>query len=127
MHGTHSPLRIQAGAEPLPGYRLLQPLGRGGFGEVWKASGPGGFLVALKFVRWDETAGATERRALDVIRDLRHPNLIVTFGAWEVGSFLIVAMELADRTLWDRFREAADSGLEGIPRDEMHEYLAEAA
>ena len=30
--------------EPIPGYRLLEPLGSGGFGEVSKCEAPGGLL-----------------------------------------------------------------------------------
>ena len=36
--------------EPIPGYKLLQRIGSGGYGEVWKASAPGGLKKAIKIV-----------------------------------------------------------------------------
>lgn len=122
--GEESP---RAGAEPVFGYRLLQRLGSGGHGEVWRAEAPGGFQVAMKFMRLDSGLGRSEARALEILRGLRHPNLLMTFGAWEIPGYLVLGMELADRTLWDRFCECVDAGQTGIPRDELIDYLAETA
>src|SRR5262249_58043669 len=49
------------------------------------------------------------------------------FGAWRSETYLIIAMELADRTLADRLKEARESGLPGIPVPELLEYLRAAA
>jgi serine/threonine-protein kinase len=97
---------LEPGAEPIPGFRLIEPLGRGGFGEVWKADGAGGFQVVLKFVPLADTIGPVELRALKIIKDIRHPHLLAMFGAWQVAKHLVIAMELAERTLLDRFHEA---------------------
>src|SRR5579884_1342663 len=82
---------LQPGSEPIPGYRLVRLLGRGGFGSVWRATGPGGFDVALKFVPLGEGAGNVELRALEAVRSVRHPNLLALFGAWQAGGLLVVA------------------------------------
>jgi len=118
---------LQPGLEPVTGYRLVEGLGRGGFGEVWKAEAPGGFAVALKFVLLIGRAGPAETRALEVIRHIRHPNLLATFGSWEKNGLLIIAMELADCTLGDRLSESVRRGRNGIPRDELLGYMEEAA
>jgi hypothetical protein len=126
--------KLGAGWEPVPGYCLEMKLGKGGFGEVWKAKGPGGFSVALKFVPLPGKMGPIELRSLEILKSLRHPNLLATFGSWQAHGFLIVAMELAERTILDRLHEAisqtcatdlprnqAQTSLEfgmGIPREE---------
>src|SRR5205085_9881126 len=107
--GTRSPnarrptvlgnLVLSAGVSPLPDYLLIQLLGRGGFGEVWKARGPGGFDIALKFVSLGNRASEVELRALELMKQVRHPNVLGLHGAWQRDGFLILAMELGDVTL----------------------------
>ncbi len=118
---------LEPGYEPLDGYKLVERLGEGGFGEVWKATDAQGFSVAIKFVKLDGSFGEKELRSLDVIKDVRHPHLLTIFKTRQVDGVLVIAMELADRTLMSRLEEAQKEGYEGIPRDELLEYMAEAA
>ncbi|MBY0524561.1 MAG: tetratricopeptide repeat protein [Gemmataceae bacterium] len=117
----------RAGAEPVAGYRLVAPLGRGAFGQVWKATGPGGFSVAIKMIPLDSRAENFELRSLELMKDIRHAHLLALFGAWRTDDMLIIAMELADRTLTDRFQELRRQGQTGIPFAELVEYMSDAA
>ena len=131
------PVRMVSGEElpaPLLGYRLIERLGRGGFGEVWKVEAPGGLHKAAKFVFGDLDAMDEESRpaeqelkAMKRVREIRHPYILSLERYDTIEGQLIIIMELADRNLWDRFRECRGQGLVGIPREELLGYMSEAA
>jgi serine/threonine protein kinase len=135
------PLRIEPNAEPIPGYRLIERLGGGGFGEVWKAEVPGGLFKAIKFVYGELTAGGEsvafedpdgsrakqELKSLNRVKSVHHPYILSLERFEVIEGQLVIVMELADRTLWDRFKECRSQGLPGIPRDELLGYIQETA
>jgi serine/threonine protein kinase len=125
---------LSSRAEPIPGYKLLERLGRGGFGEVWKCEAPGGIHKAIKFVYGDlDTAGddgkpaEQEFKALARVKQVRHPFILSLERFDVIEGQLVIVMELADRNLWDRFRESRNQGFPGIPREELLRYMEEAA
>jgi hypothetical protein len=121
------PSRLSPGDEPVPGWRLARWIAAGGFGEVWEAVGPGGFHLALKLVPLAGRAGHVEEAALQKVRDLRHAHLLTFFAAWRAGTWLVVACELADRSLADRLQQCLDAGEAGVPASELSRYLRDAA
>src|SRR6516162_2373514 len=128
-------VRIEANAEPIPGYRLIERIGGGGFGEVWKAKAPGGLLKAIKFVSGDlNGAGDSgqraeqELKALKRVKDVRHPYILSLERIEEdTDGQLMIVMELAERNLAHRYKECKERGFPGVPRDELLRYMEETA
>ena len=113
---------LREGEEVIPGYRLVRKLGRGGFGEAWQAEAPGEVQVALKFIELDSEAAEPELRALKVIKNVRHPNLLDVQFALSIDNHLVIASPLCDRSLADRLKEI---GRRGLPDAEVSDYLGE--
>lgn len=129
------PVRLDRDYEPLPGYRLIERLGRGGFGEVWKVEAPGQLMKAMKFVfgnldtQDDEDGRPAEQelKALNRVKAIRHPYILSLERIDIIDGQLIIVMELADRNLWDRYRECRQQKHTGVPREELLRYMSEAA
>ncbi len=120
---------IDVNVEPLPGYRLIERIGAGGYGEVWRAEAPGGLTKAIKFVFGEqhEKRAINELRALDHVRSVRHPFLLSLERIEIVDGRLLVVTELADQSIKDRFDQCRREKKPGIPREELMSYLRDAA
>jgi hypothetical protein len=123
------PLPAAANREPIPGYVLTERIGAGGYGEVWKSEAPGGLFKAVKLVYGflNDVRAARELKALNRVKQLRHPFLLSIERIEVVEGQLVIVTELADMCLKDRFEECRRQQMPGIPREELLVYLRDAA
>ena len=114
--------------EPIPGYRLQERIGRGGYGDVWKTLAPGGVPKAIKLIYGDDSSRmATELRSLSRVKDVRHPFLLSIERIEQCGDFLAIVTELGDKNLQQYFQDCQAKGLPGIPQDHLLDMMRDVA
>ncbi len=120
---------LTSGTEPIPGYVLRERIGMGGFGEVWSVEAPGGLEKAIKLVFGTITSDRAQRelRSLERLRRVHHPFLLTLERFEVIDSRLMIVTERADEGLDQILARCQLNGLPGIPRDELLNYLTEAA
>ncbi|HVS34255.1 MAG TPA: bifunctional serine/threonine-protein kinase/formylglycine-generating enzyme family protein [Gemmataceae bacterium] len=109
-----APSPVGSGApNVIHGYRLLQRLGGGTFGVVYKALSSGGVEAAVKVIQYSlgHPQAQRELEALELIKGLRHPYLLALHDFWIENDRLYMAMALADGTLADLIVAAGPKGM----------------
>jgi len=89
------------GEEPDKIYEIVEELGRGQFGKVFKGVRKADReVVAIKILTIDETADDDTFRAvakeIQMLRDCNHPNIVGFYGAYIKGNELWIIMEFCD-------------------------------
>lgn len=78
-------------------YALMDLIGRGATGFVYKARTPGNQIVALKVLSNDllkkPEALARFRREMRVVAELNHPNVVTAYDCGQIGDDYFIAME----------------------------------
>lgn len=92
-------MMLQRGYEFAPGYRLQEFLGRGQFGQVWRASAPGGTATAVKFIDLTGGQGQKEYAAIKRIKQIRQANLMPIIAIWLLDKHGEVIDEAPDDAL----------------------------
>jgi WD40 repeat protein/tRNA A-37 threonylcarbamoyl transferase component Bud32 len=97
----------QAGTPAVPGYEILEVLGRGGMGVVYKARQvKANRLVALKMILAGGHADAGERdrfrREAQAIAHLQHPNIVQVYEVGEHGGVPYFSLEFCAGGTLDR-------------------------
>lgn len=119
---------LHTGMVPYPGCRLIQLLGKGGYGEVWEAETGDAKRVALKFLSgFDSHASPREIRAIQTVSKLRHPHLTHTDRVWTFDSYIVIQMELADASLQDMLDAYEEEMGTPVEPGKVCLYLSQAA
>jgi serine/threonine protein kinase/tetratricopeptide (TPR) repeat protein len=98
---------VRLGSDAIAGYEILQLLGEGGMGVVFKARHRAlQRVVALKMIRPDVYAGAEERARFlteaKAIARLQHPHIVQIYEVGEQDGRPYFAMEFVDGSSLDR-------------------------
>jgi serine/threonine-protein kinase len=105
--------RIRSRAQPVPGYLIIDELGKGGMGVVYRAiRRDDGNIVAIKTIQPTVTVteGDIDRflREASILKDLKHPNIVAFHEMGEAGGELYFVMEYVAGT--DAARMIVDNG-----------------
>jgi len=86
-------------------YKIIDVIGSGGYGVVLAALDKvQKKKVALKIVFKKDSRGESLRREYEILKDIKHPNIVKIYSKIDFSNFLIISIKLAEESL-DVFRD----------------------
>ncbi len=100
-------------------YHIMEPIGEGGMGKVWRARDQFGNMVAIKMLTVGQGASSSQlqrfKREAAVMAKLSHHNICRIHEIGEAEGATFIAMEFVDGvSLGDVIRHNVDSALGGV-------------
>ncbi len=115
-------MQLQRGLQFAPGYKLQEFLGRGQFGQVWRASAPGGTSAAVKFIDLSDGQGEKEYDGIRRVKQIRQANLMPIIAIWLLdgeGRMIEEAPDEAIETIdFSKSNLSDQSGIVSMPQKE---------
>jgi tRNA A-37 threonylcarbamoyl transferase component Bud32 len=126
--GGHATIDLAQGRPVVPGYEILEEIGRGGMGVVFKARQVSlGRIVALKVLRVrpgdDQAALKRMRREAETLAQMSHPHIVTVHDAGATDDWFYFAMEYVPGIDLHRLVERSGPLAPELARD----YLRQAA
>jgi serine/threonine protein kinase len=121
---------LRAGEQLVPGLWLTEPLGSGGFGDVWEARDAQDRRVAVKLMDCRTKSSSlisSEIRVLRGLAELRHPRFIQLFNVQAVSHYIVLIMERAECNLIDLLAAFQEEEQRNIPPEVLLEMLDQVA
>src|SRR5262249_60461053 len=75
----------------------------------------------------DDALACPAMKALERVKQFRHPVVVSIEQIQDIGGELVIVMELADKNLHECLQEYQEAGRPGIPRDILLGFLDDAA
>ena len=78
-------------------FRLIEEVGKGSFGEVWRAERlADGKHVAIKIPKDQEKGEEVLRKEADIVKGIIHPNIVQVYAFHNISDLFFIEMEFID-------------------------------